>query len=89
MRQQLRHFEQNLNLKSILQETSDNATLESRDEDRFFFRKEKKGLHILHWIWSLDGLSKMIENICFVNSEITWNFEKASKLDKKLGEEMK
>ena len=55
MRQQLRHFEQNLNLKSILQETSDNATLESRDEDRlcFFFEEKKKGLHFLHWIWSL------------------------------------
>ena len=42
MRQQLRHFEQNLNLKSILQETSDNATLESRDEDRFFFFLKRK-----------------------------------------------
>ena len=47
MRQQLRHFEQNLNLKSILQETSDNATLESRDEDRLFFLKRKKGITFL------------------------------------------
>ena len=52
MRQQLRHFEQNLNLKSILQETSDNAILESRDEDRLFFFFEKKKKDYISYIGS-------------------------------------
>ena len=56
MRQHLRHFQQNLNLKSILvQETSDNVTttpdLESlfnRDEDRFYFEDKKKPIKLLN-----------------------------------------
>ena len=57
MRQHLRHFQQNLNLKSILvQETSDNVTttpdLESlfsimREEDRFYFEDKKKPYKIV------------------------------------------
>ena len=52
MRQQLRHFEQNLNLKSILQETSDNVTLESRAWivtriDYFFEEREKKNRYVI------------------------------------------